>query len=88
MGGTGLGGLSMDELRTQRSVARRRAEVAHLRARQGGPSDVDALELLDADVTALTDELIARYAVDLTLVDSLLEPAYPANVTTHPKARP
>ena len=30
--------------------------------------------------TALTDELIARYAADLSLVDALLAPPYPAKV--------
>jgi hypothetical protein len=88
MGDAGLGGLSLDDLRKQRSIARRRAEVAHLRARQGGVPDSDVLAELDAEVTSLTDELIARYAKDLSLVDSLLAPAYPAGVSPHAQARP
>ena len=85
MGVTGLGGLSMEELRARRATARRTAEIAHLRARQGGGADAAALAELDARVTALTDELIARYADDLMLVDSLLEPAYPAKVGMQPR---
>ncbi|MCX6432815.1 MAG: hypothetical protein NTX29_08500 [Actinobacteria bacterium] len=74
--------LGMDELRARRADARRNAELAHLRAKQGVPSAADSLAALDARVDALTEELIARYAADLTLVDSLLEPAYPAKVAT------
>jgi hypothetical protein len=33
---------------------------------------------------ALTEELIHRYAADLALVDSLLEPAYPRSVGSEP----
>jgi hypothetical protein len=76
-----LSDLTMAGLRARRAAARRDAELAHLRARQGGPSDTVSLAALDAGVEVLTDELIARYAADLALVDSLLEPAYPANVS-------
>ena len=77
-----LPALGMDELRALRADARRNAELAHLRAKQGGPSSADTLAALDAWVDEFTEELIARYAADLTLVDSLLEPAYPAKVAT------
>ncbi len=77
-----LSTLGLDELRARRADARRAAELAHLRAKQGGPSPAEPLATLDARVDALTEELIARYAADLTLVDSLLEPAYPAKVAT------
>jgi hypothetical protein len=53
-----------------------------MRARRGATDSADELARLDAEVGALTDELIARYAADLSLVDSLLEPAYPAKVTS------
>ena len=74
--------LTMADLRGRRAEARKCAELAHLRAKQGGPPATASVSALDADVEVLTDELIARYAADLTLVDSLLEPAYPANVST------
>jgi hypothetical protein len=80
-GDDALSELTMADLRARRADARRGAELAHLRARQGGPSDAGSLAALDDGVEALTDELIARYAADLGLVDSLLEPAYPANVS-------
>jgi hypothetical protein len=74
----------MEDLRARRAAARRAAEIAHLRARQGGGADADTLAGLDATVADLTDELIARYAEDLSLVDSLLEAAYPARVGMQP----
>ena len=58
--------------------------MARLRSRQdaaridGADDDLQALE---AQVSVLTDELIARYAADLSLVDSLLGEPYPAQVT-------
>ncbi len=78
--------LDLAELRRQRVLARRRAELARLRSRQGGPTD--GLAESDAELTALTDELIQRYRADLTLVDSLLDPAYPAKVNGAVGARP
>jgi hypothetical protein len=77
-----LTSLTLDDLRSQRAQARRTAELARLRARQGGEPPAHEVARLDAVVRALTDELITRYAADLTLVDSLLAPAYPAKVTS------
>ena len=79
---TELSGLGLEDLRMRRSLARRTAELARLRARQGGEPGPEEVARLDALVVALTDELIARYAADLSLVDALLDPAYPAGVTT------
>ena len=81
--------LPLDELQSMRMRARRALELARLRTRQSGPAtagDSDGagtadLAGLETQVTALTDELIARYAADLSLVDSLLGEAYPAQVT-------
>ena len=81
-GGSGLDGLSMADLRAERMRARRTAELARLRSRQSGDGAADDLAGLDATVRVLTDELISRYAADLSLVDSLLDPAYPAGGTT------
>lgn len=79
-----LAAMSMDELRAVRSRSRRAAELARLRTRQDAAraeEQADDLRALEARVSALTDELIARYAADLSLVDSLLGEAYPAQVT-------
>lgn len=68
--------LSMDELRGQRREARRDLELAVMRERsdrQG--ADESMLTAMRERVRSLTDELIARYAADLGLVDSLLEAA-------------
>lgn len=79
-----ISAMPMDELRALRVRSRRAAELARLRSRQdaarihGADDDLGGLE---AWVTVLTDELIARYAADLSLVDSLLGEAYPAQVT-------
>ena len=71
----------LTELRSARSRARRAAEFARLRSRQGtGPVPGAAEEAVDleAQVDRLTDELVSRYAADLGLVDSLLDEPYPA----------
>ena len=83
-----LEALSIDDLRSRRMRVRRAAEVARLRARQGGSARAEHVDRLDADLRALTDELIARYAADLTLVDSLLDPAYPAGDAPVGRATP
>jgi hypothetical protein len=75
-----LASLELDDLRARRTVARRTAELARLRARQGGEPGPDEVARLESVVTALTDELISRYAADLSLVDALLAPPYPAKV--------
>lgn len=75
-----LASLDLDDLRARRTVARRTAELARLRARQGGEPGPDEVARLDSIVSALTDELIARYAANLDLVDALLGPPYPAKV--------
>lgn len=79
-----LAAMPMDELRAVRAHSRRAAELARLRSRQDTArterQDGDLGEL-EAQVGALTDELIARYAADLSLVDSLLGEPYPAQVT-------
>jgi hypothetical protein len=77
----------MDELRSCRAAARRAAELARMRAKQGSAESAEEVARLDAQATALTGELIARYAADLSLVDSLLEPAYPAKVTANSARR-
>ena len=76
--------MPMDELRAVRARSRRAAELARLRTRQDAArpeGQADDLRALEAQASALTDELIARYAADLSLVDSLLGEAYPAQVT-------
>ena len=80
-GGSSVEALSLDDLRHQRISARRAAEFEHLRARQGDGTTAPELARLDARVRELTDELIRRYAADLSLVDSLLDRAYPADGT-------
>jgi hypothetical protein len=77
-----LSDLPFEELRRCRAEARREAELARMRSRQAGRVPSEEVARLDAAARALTDELIARYAADLSLVDSLLIPAYPAKVTT------
>lgn len=76
--------LPIDELRAARARARRAAELARLRSRQAPDATQDAarkLADLEAQVRELTDELIARYSADLSLVDSLLGGPYPADGT-------
>ena len=82
--GSDLASLSMGDLRSARARARRALELAQLRSRQvdGGAEQIAALT---ERVRALSDELIRRYADDLSLVDSLLDPPYPHGVGT---ARP
>jgi hypothetical protein len=68
--------LSMAELRSLRVRAKRELELARMRS---GPDDEKGqarIVDLRLDVNSLTDELIRRYAGDLTLVDSLLNGAY------------
>ena len=79
-----LEGLPLDELRARRARARRAAELARLRSRQSASVDEAAAQEVthwEAEAGALTDALIARYAGDLSLVDSLLEEPYPAQGT-------
>lgn len=66
------------EVRSCRSAVRREVDLARLRAQQGGPTD--GLAAAEAELARLTDELIELYRADLSLVDSLLDPAYPADV--------
>ena len=80
--------LPIEELRARRMQARRAAELARLRARQGGEPQAQAVDRLDAEVRLLTEALISRYAEDLALVDSLLDPAYPAGGTPVGRAAP
>lgn len=68
--------LSLDELRRERMRCRRGVELLTLRHGQGAPEALRDRELL----AVLTEELIRRYSANLTLVDSLLEPAYPRDV--------
>lgn len=72
-----LGDLALTSLRAERSRCRQELELARLRSRQEGGPSPDDIAALRAQAEDLTDELIRRYAADLTLVDSLLEPAYP-----------
>jgi hypothetical protein len=72
------GALPLEELRTRRTQARRAAELARMRGRQPDRPESDELSRLEGVVVVLTEELIARYSGDLSLVDSLLSPAYPA----------
>lgn len=79
-----LAAMPMEELRALRVRSRRAAELARLRSRQDAArvdGADDDLRGLEARVSVLTDELIARYAADLSLVDALLGEAYPAQVT-------
>lgn len=81
-----LHALPLADLRSRRARVRRAAEVSRLRARQGADAGEGAQAGLDAESSALTEELIARYAADLTLVDSLLLPSYPARGTERGEA--
>lgn len=74
--------MAIDDLRARRLRVRRAAEVARMRRDAPGDATTPAvLADLEAESRLLTDELIARYAADLSLVDSLLDPAYPAHDT-------
>lgn len=66
------------ELRRRRNGVRRAVEVARLQSPPGAP--VDGLAEAERELARLTEELITLYRSDLGLVDSLLDPAYPANV--------
>jgi hypothetical protein len=79
-------GRPIEDLRALRVRARRDAEFVRLRARQEEGA-AERLAELDARVRSLTDALISRYAEDLSLVDSLLDPAYPAYDTEDGRAR-
>ncbi len=84
---TGVVGMALDalplaQLRADRTAARRDLEIAQMRARQHDGIADGALGRLRETVTALTEELIARYAADLSLVDSLLDGSYPAEGTS------
>lgn len=72
-----LSGMPLAELREERMAARRALELAQLRMRQTADSPQEELEELRARVAVLTEELIARYAADLSRVDSLLDPPAP-----------
>lgn len=71
--------LTMSQLREARLRDRRALELAILRHRGSGEALPDDVAELRARVDAVTAELIRRYSADLSLVDSLLDPAYPAN---------
>jgi hypothetical protein len=77
------GEVPLDRLRAARSAARRELEVVQMRARQRAADVPDTLSALRTRVDELTEELITRYQADLSLVDSLLDPAYPAKVTSN-----
>jgi hypothetical protein len=64
--------LSLDVLRANRTTARRQLELARMRVRLDNPAAVEELDQLRSVVEALTEELIRRYAADLSLVDNLL----------------
>lgn len=70
------GDLTMDELRCERRGSRRDLERALMRSRgERGAVEDAAVPMLRERVRLLTEELIARYSRDLTLVDELLVPA-------------
>jgi hypothetical protein len=72
--------MAFPALRQERIRARGELELLRLRAER--PSPHAAVEdALKARLRLLTDELVARYASDLGLVDSLLEPAYARKAT-------
>ena len=81
---TSLSDLTMVGLRVERTRCRQALELARLRARHDGGPTAEVLAELRRRAEALTEELIHRYAADLTLVDSLLEPAYPRSVGSVP----
>jgi hypothetical protein len=80
-GARGWGDVPMAVLRAERANARRELELTQMRARQRDGQAEEALRPLRDRVHELTEELIARYRADLSLVDSLLESPYPARVT-------
>jgi hypothetical protein len=79
-----LRSLTLAELRSVRTRCRRALELAQLLARNPDGPTGDDIAGLRIRVHALTEELITRYASDLDLVDSLLEPAYPHSVGSVP----
>jgi hypothetical protein len=79
---TSLVARPLDQLRTDRMTARRDLELAQMRARQHDGVAGGSLERLRDLVAALTEELIARYASDLSLVESLLDGSYAAGGTS------
>ncbi len=64
----------IDEIRNARNAARRELEIVQMRLRQTRDATDTTIEGLRARVAELTEALIAAYADDLTLVDSLLDP--------------
>jgi hypothetical protein len=68
-----LSAMPIERLRSERMEARRALELAHLRMRQEGGGGQALVDSLHRRVAGLTDELIRRYAADLTLVDGLLD---------------
>jgi hypothetical protein len=76
--------LPLGELRAERSRCRRALDLAQLRSRQPDGPTPQEVAVLRAQVHALTEELIRRYASDLALVDSLLDAAYPRSVGSKP----
>jgi hypothetical protein len=81
---TSLSTLTMAGLRDERTRCRQALELARLRSRHEGVPTAEAVAGLRARADALTEELIRRYAADLGLVDSLLEPAYSRSVRMEP----
>jgi hypothetical protein len=77
-------GLSLGELRAERSRCRCDFELAQLRSRQPDGPTAEQLADLRSRVHELTEELIRRYAADLDLVDSVLDAAYPRGVGSVP----
>ena len=76
--------ITLVELRAERTRCRRALELARLSSRQPDGPTADDLVVLRARIHALTEELISRYASDLSLVDSLLVAAYPHRVGSKP----
>ena len=72
----------LNQLREDRTTARRDLELAQMRARQHDAVADGTLVRLRDLVAALTEELIRRYSADLSLVDSLLDGSYPADGTS------
>jgi hypothetical protein len=68
--------MPLSDLREARTRARRSLELARMRAHPEDSTAAERLEKLRLEVELLTEELIHRYAEDLSLVDSLLGGAY------------
>jgi hypothetical protein len=76
-----MAGLSLAEVRKRRTDARRQLELARMRAHTGDEAESAELTRLHDLVADLTEQLITRYAADLSLVDSLLGGAYARGAT-------